>query len=314
MISRRTIRIKVLQTLYSYYKRSNISLQQVERELFYSTERTYDLFHLLLILLIDIADYAEQRLEMRKNRITASEEDKNPNMRFVKNRFIQAVRENKSIISFQNSKKLSWSQYPELIRKLHNDLVETEAFNEYMQQETDSFANDKRIVKFILSELFYNSEDLYENLEDQSIFWNDDIDYIIDMIVKNMNIFKQNQPERPIPPLFKNQDDKNFASELLRKTILKKTEYEELLHKHISNWDVDRIAFTDRLIMTMAVCEILEFPSIPQKVSFNEYIELAKRYGTERSSGFINGVLDKIVAQLIEENRINKTGRGLINE
>jgi len=312
MISRRTIRIKVLQTLYSYYQHENLSIQQAEKELLYSIERTYDLFYFLLELVSDLVHYADKRLEMRMTRLTATDEDKNPNRRFVNNTLVLAIRENSAYKKYLNNKKMSWENYPELIRKLYRELTESFVYEDYMKEKENSLRSDKKMVKFLLTDLFYNCEDLYSALEEQSIFWNDDIDYMLDIISKNLNVFKPGSPDKAIPPMFRSEDDKEFAYTLLRKTILNNKEYKRMLDENISNWDVDRVAYTDRIVMTLALTEIVEFPTIPQKVSFNEYIEIARLYGSDRSSSFVNGVLDKIILQLKDSGRINKTGRGLI--
>lgn len=312
MVSRRTIRIKVLQTLYSFWQHENLSIQQAEKELLYSIERTYDLFYFLLELVSDLVHYADKRLEMRMTRLTATVEDKNPNRRFVNNTLVQAIRENTSYAKYLNNKKMSWENYPELVRKLYRELTESFVYEDYMKETENSLRSDKKMVKFILTDLFYNCEDLYSALEDQSIFWNDDIDYMIDIISKNLNVFKPGTPNKPIPPMFRSEDDKEFAYTLLRKTIVNNKEYTRMLTDNISNWDVDRVAYTDKIVMTLALTEIIEFTNIPQKVSFNEYIEIARLYGSDRSASFVNGVLDKIILDLKDSGRIVKTGRGLI--
>lgn len=315
MISRRTIRIKVLQVLYSYFlSDEKSSLQKVEKELLHSLEKTYDLFFLILLLVSDLRDYAEKRIETRMNRLTASEADKNPNRKFINNKVIRAIAGNKHFKGYVNSRKLSWINYPELIRKLYQNMAASDAYKEYMNLDRDSVRTDKKFVKFIIGELFYNCEDFYQAIEEQSIYWNDDVDYLISLIITKLHIFKLRQKDREIPPLFKNKDDKLFAKTLLDKIILRNHEVQKLIAENISNWDIDRIVFIDRLIIGMAITELLEFPTIPPKVTFNEYIEISKRYGTPKSSSFINGALDKIVSRLEEENRIHKTGRGLIDK
>ncbi len=314
MVSRRSIRIKVLQTLYSYYQHENLSIQHAEKELFHSIERSYDLFYILLELTSELVRYADKRIDIRMNRLTATDTDRNPNRRFVNNGVVQAIRENENFKAYLKAKKMSWDNYPELIRKLYRDLTESFEYEEYMKETENSLRSDRKMIKFLLTELFFNCEDLYIALEEQSIFWNDDVDYMLDVLSKNLNIFKPGNTDKTIPPMLRSEDDKEFALTLLRKTIINNKEYSKLLTENLSNWDIDRVAYTDRLVMTLAISEIIEFPGIPQKVSFNEWIEIARLYGSDRSSSFVNGVLDKIIAQMHESGRIVKSGRGLIEK
>ncbi len=313
MISRRLLRIKALQILYAFFNKKDISLQTAEKELFHSIDKAEELFHYLLLLIIDIADYEDKIIQLRKNRITASDEDKNPNLRFTENRVIEQIRENEDFKSFLNYKKLSWVNHSDLIKKIHKQLIESEEFQEYMAIEENTYRNDKRIVKFLYSEILYNCEDLYANLEEQSIYWNDDIDFTINMIVKLIKAFKKNKISSvSIPKQYKQNDDKEFVRDLLIKTIFNHKKYEKIITEKIVNWDFERIAFIDKLILMLAISEIVEFSSIPVKVSFNEYIDIAKNYSSEKSGKFINGVLDKIIKHLEEEKLFEKRGRGLI--
>lgn len=313
MISRRLLRIKVLQILYAFFNKKDISLQKAEKELLHSINKAEELFHYLLLLLIDTVDYDDKIIQIRKNRITASDEDKNPNVRFTENKVVKQIRESEDFTSFLNYKKMSWVNHPDLIKKIHKQLSESTDFKEYMAVEENTYRNDKRIVKYFYSNLIYNCEDLYSNLEEQSIYWNDDIDFTINMIVKHIKGFKKNKiSSTSIPKLYKQTDDKEFVRDLLMKTIFNHKKYEKIITEKIVNWDFERIAFIDKLILMMAISEIIEFPSIPVKVTFNEYIDIAKNYSSEKSGKFINGVLDKIIKNLEEEKLFEKTGRGLI--
>jgi N utilization substance protein B len=194
-------------------------------------------------------------------------------------------------------------------------LAGTEEFSRYMGSKNFSFDAHRAIVEFFYAEVLATSEELYQILEEQSIFWNDDIEFVISMIIKTLKKFKHSSPpEKSLMPLFKDEEDIDFTKKLFRKSILDSEKHREIIKGHLRNWDIDRVAFIDVLIMEMALCEFINFPSIPTKVSLNEYIDLARYYSTSKSRTFINGILDKILKKLKEEGKVTKAGRGLIGE
>ena len=315
MISRRILRIKILQVLYAYFQQSEASLNKFEKELFFSIKKTYDLYHYLLILIIQIAEYANTRIAIAKQKKIPTREDLNPNPKFVNNRIIAMLRINKQLNQYLKKTKLTWINTPEVIKKLHNHIRMNQYFKEYMDDPDCSFDKDKKLVIDIYSNDIANFEGIYQILEEQSIFWNDEIEFVINMISKTIKNFNEEDGEdAQMLPLFKNEEDREFAKALFRNTILHKQEYSELIESYTEHWDIERIAFIDFLILEMAITEAIKFPSIPTRVTINEYIEIAKYYSTEKSSIFINGLLDKIFKYLKSEQRIIKTGRGLIGE
>jgi len=266
-------------------------------------------------LLIDVADYAQNRIDLASKKRIPTHEDLNPNKKFTDNLLIRKFEQNKALKSYLNNQKLSWVNYPELIKNLYNEIKESEIYKTYMSSEISSFTEDKKFVSDLYSHVIAQYEPLYQNLEEQSIYWNDDIEFVIQMIIKSIKVFKANSDEETeLMPLFKSEEDKEFAKRLFRKMILNYKEHEGLISKFIQNWDVERVAFLDNVIMCLAISELIEFPEIPTKVTLDEYIEIAKFYSTEKSNVFINGILDKIVEYLKKEGRIVKTGRGLIGE
>jgi N utilization substance protein B len=314
MISRRILRIKILQLLYAYFQNSE-SINKSERELFFSIQKTYDLYHYLLLLIVDIADYANSRIDIARQKRIPTREDLNPNTKFVDNLIIQQIRTNIQLNQYLNHTRLSWVNNPDLIKKLHNRIRMAPFFKEYMEDGDRSYEKDKNLIIEIYSQEIMNAESLYITLEEQSIFWNDEVEFIISMIAKTLKVFKEKDGENAsLMPLFKNEDDREFAKNLYRKAILNKDDYRKLVESFAENWDVERIAFMDFLILEMAITEAVEFSSIPTRVTINEYLEIAKFYSTEKSSVFINGLLDKIFKHLKEEQKIVKTGRGLIGE
>jgi transcription antitermination protein NusB len=315
MISRRIIRTKVLHVLYAYYTSEDKSLNNAEKELFFCIRKTYDLYHFLFALVIEIADYAEQRIEIKKNKHQPTYEDLHPNTKFISNQIIQQLRENRALHAYIDQQKLSWVNHPELIKELYLFLTESDFYKDYMADKNRSFFEDRKFVDKIFTNIILVAEDLYEVLEEMSIYWNDDVEFTVSMISKTLKKFNPHSgSDQSLLPMFKDQDDQEFAKDLLRKSIINHDELRELIKEHSRNWDLDRIAFMDILIMQLAAAEFLYFPTIPTKVSLNEYIELSKYYSTEKSRNFINGILDKTLKDLKKLGKINKAGRGLIGE
>jgi N utilization substance protein B len=311
MISRRLLRIKVLQLLYAYFNSNDEGLARYEKDLFYSIEKSYDLYHLFFVLLLDVKEYSVSRMELGKNKRMPTSKDLSPNLRFIDNRVINQLSNTNKVYQYIDEKKLNWNNYPELIKRVYTDMMESEAYQKYMSSETNTYKEDQKFIVTFFSEFLVNSDLLYQVLEEYSIFWNDDIEFMLSMNVKTVEKAKVNDKELKVFPLFKNDEDKEFAKLLFRMVILKHKENSDLIQLHIKNWDIERVAQMDLLVLEMAITEIMQFTSVPIKVSFNEYIELVKFYSTERSNAFVNGVLDKIINQLKSENKITKEGRGL---
>ncbi len=315
MISRRIIRTKVLQVLYAYYSSEEKSLGKTEKELFFCINKSYDLYHYLMALAVEIADYAEKRIEIRKKKLQPTHEDLKPNTKFITNLVIQQLRDNRQLNGYIDQKKLTWINNPELIKELYLIMVDSDLYKNYMTDENRSFLDDRKFIEKLFNKLILVTEDLYIVLEEQSIFWNDDVEFVISMIVKTIKRFNERtDSDHKLMPLYKDQEDHDFAKYLIRKTIINHDELRELIKEHSKNWDMDRIAFMDVLMMQLAISEFLYFPGIPTKVSMNEYIELSKYYSTEKSRNFINGILDKTLKDLKSSGKIEKTGRGLIGE
>lgn len=315
MISRRLLRIKVLHILYAYFKTDSPSINKFEKELFHSIEKSYELYFYFLLLSTELQKLEEERILLGKNKRIPTEEDLNPNTKFLKNRVINQIKENSQLLRFINEKGISWAKNPEFVKKIYKLVTGNQYFHLYMQSEQDSYEWDKKVLVKIYSEDILNYEPLYQLLEEESIYWNDDVDFVISIIIKTLKGFKAPDGEDArLMPMFKNEEDREFVKNLYRKSILKGDDNLKLISEYTKNWDVDRIAFMDILLMQIALAEVTEFPSIPVKVTLNEYIEISKFYSTNKSSTFINGILDKIVNKLRSENKIQKQGRGLIGE
>ncbi|MCP4309992.1 MAG: transcription antitermination factor NusB [Bacteroidetes bacterium] len=315
MISRRQLRIKALQTLYAYYKAGREEMGRSEKELHFNIDKAFELYHYLFVLIIDIVLYAESRIEIGRNKRIPTQEDLNPNIRFIENRLVDQLRNNDQLLRYVDQHKLNWSNHPELVKEIYLKMIESEEYTAYMEAEESGYAEDKKFITQVYASMIFPSELLSSILEEQSIYWNDDLEFIISMIVKTFKKFKEGDgPEKNLMGLYKNMEDRDYVVKLFRHTILNRDEYVEYIKQNTRNWDLDRIAFMDILIMQMAISELVAFPSIPTKVTLNEYLEISKYYSTTKSNLFINGVLDKVMLQLKEEKKVQKAGRGLIGE
>ena len=315
MISRRIIRIKVLQILYAFFTSPETSINNTEKELFFSLQKTYDLYHYLMALVIEIEKFAEDRIDLGLKKHRPSSADLAPNTRFVNNLLIHQLKTNTSLAKYLESAKLSWVNEDELIRKLYLSLTEQDFYKEYMAAEQNSYADDRKLVEDTFKYLILDNEDIESLLEEQSIYWNDDLDFVVSMILKTFKKFKEfSDDHQALLPMYKDEEDRQFAKDLYRKVVLNHSDNVILIKQHTVNWDIERIAFIDNLILELALSEFLYFPSIPTKVTMNEYIELSKYYSTEKSRNFINGILDKALKDLKKANKILKAGRGLIGE
>jgi len=307
MINRALLRVKVVQILYSHYKGDGKSLPMAEKELIFSLEKTYDLYFQLLQLSLDITRYAANRIDARKNKLRPTEEDLNPNTRFADNRFTAQLADNEQLSDYLKKRKLSWVNYPELIKNLYEEILAADFYREYMNAAKTDYEADKEIWRKIYRKILLSSEELDEAIEEQSVFWVDDVEVVISFILKSIKHFEaENGAEQELLPMFRDEEDREFGMKLLKTTIENGDEYLKIIDAHTQNWDLDRIIFMDILIMQTAIAEICNFPTIPINVTLNEYIELSKKYSTEKSGTFINGVLDNVVNQLKSENKFIK--------
>ncbi len=314
MINRRLLRTKVLQVYYAYIKKGNASLQAGETELLHSIEKAWELYYLLLQLIIDIVAYADSRIELSMQKKIPSFEDLHPNRNFVDLWFIKDLQDSPAFTKVIDQKKLSWINYQEVIKKLFITISESDEYTDFMKGKP-GVEMEKDFLIEVYSKYIAASEDLSQCLEEQSIYWNDDMELVISDIIKTI---KRSSPGNLVFPsgngVFKNSEDREFALNLFRKTVLHREKNKALIENQVENWDVERIALMDTLIMELAITEMIEFPEIPVKVTLNEYIELSKWYSSNKSGNFINGILDKITVKLKKSKEIIKKGKGLVGE
>jgi transcription antitermination protein NusB len=313
MISRRIIRTKVLQLLYAHVTSPEKTISQSESELLFSIKKTYDLYHLLFALLGEVRDFAEGKIESRKLKNLPTADDLNPNTRFINNRLISRLKNDRSLTDYLDKHKLNWVNHGELIRNVYQLMVESDVYLDYINSNVDDFNNDRRFCEDFFTTVLVNCEPLQNELEEQSIYWNDDLDFVVSMVIKTIKKFKSETDGNDyIMDLYKDEEDREFTTKLFRKVINNDVQNRKVIETYTKNSDVDRVAIMDILIMELALTELTEFSSIPVKVTLNEYIELAKYYSTNRSSTFINGVLDRITKDYRLEGKIVKAGRGLL--
>jgi len=315
MISRRLLRIKALMILYAFNRREDDNLSQAETELLFSIGKTYDLYHYILLLILEIADIASEKIDMALQKKMPSTDDLYPNRRFVENAVVIQLKNNTALKKYLAENKLSWANNRDIPRTMYNSMISWDPFLDYMKSDERSYILDKKIIIKLVTEFFILSEDLIASFEEQSIYWNDDMDYVSAMVEKTLKKFKAGTDENnPLMPLYKNEEDKEFVKTLFRKAVMRSKECSELIDRNTTNWEVERIALMDILVMQLAITEIIEFPEIPVKVTLNEYIEIAKYYCTSKSSTFVNGILDKVVREMINNGMFRKAGRGLVGD
>ena len=310
MLNRRQLRVKVMQSLYAFMQSENHSLENGEKELLFSVQKIYELYHFLLLLPLELVHLHQQQVENAKQKYFPTEEEKNPNPRFTNNRVLKLLKNNGDFNLGVNKKKLNWIEETDWLNKIFADIKRDQEFKKYMYDSPDTIESDKDFLNYIYINYVAPNEQLQEILEEKSIFWADDFELVLTLIIKTIRACKENSLN--LLPLYNDQDDREFILELYRKTIIHNNEYEKIISQKTNNWEVDRIAAMDILLMKMAIAEVIHFPSIPVKVTLNEYIDISKEYSTPKSNTFINGILDKIATELKEENKIQKSGRGLM--
>lgn len=307
MINRVLIRLKIVQIVYAYYQNGGKNLDTAEKELFFSLSKAYDLYNYLLLLMVEVTKQANKRLNAAKNKLVPTKEELFPNTKFVENRFIAQLEVNKQLLEFSNNQKKTWENEADFVKTLCDKILESDIYKEYMASETSSYEEDRELWRKLYKNIIFNNIELDQVLEDQSLYWNDDKEIVDTFVLKTIKRFdKKNGAKQELLPEFKDEEDQDFARRLFRRTILNADYYRHLISENTKNWDLDRVAFMDVVIMQIALAEILSFPNIPVSVSLNEYVEIAKLYSTPKSGGFINGTLDGIVNSLKKENKLTK--------
>ncbi len=303
-----------MQALYAFFQSDNRDLPRSERELFNGIDKIYDLYIYQLALLVELRHVAATLIEEARNKRLPTKEDLNPSLKFIENKFIHQLAENIHLKREMNNRKINWNNEFELVKKIFNTIRASDEYSKYMNVSDDSYKTHRNFVVEIFKEHIADFELLNHFYEEKNLYWGDDIYLVNPMIVKTIESFKEAAaPDFALLPLYKDrEEDEQFVKELFRQTAIKDEETKKLIGEKTKNWEVERIAMMDVLLMQMAITEALCFSNIPVKVTLNEFIEISKIYSTPKSKVFINGILDKLIADFKAENKIKKTGRGLM--
>lgn len=313
MLTRRHIRVKVLQSIYAYNQRENPNIDTQEKFLHHSIDQMQDLYLLMLQLFVALQEQAEKFLNTSQKKHLATASEKNPSRTFVDNKLIRVIAANSTFSEIIEKKKLNyWHLDGEYVNIIFNELRELDWYNDYLLKKETTYKEDQDFVIKIFKEVVAPNDKLYEYIEDKRLTWVDDFPIVNTAIVKMLGkLSEKNASSLLVPNLYKNDEDREYALQLFRKVILNEDKLNAQIEGKTPNWDQDRIADIDLIILKMGIAEFLYFPSIPVRATINEYLEVSKEYSTPKSSIFVNGILDKIVKEFSEEGKLNKIGRGL---
>ena len=313
MFNRRQLRIKVLQAVYAFHSDKEGSVEDAHKLLYSALEKTYDLYLLLLLLISEMQDAAIERIETGRMKKQPTHEDLHPNTKFVNNKPLRVIIKSKALAKEAANRSLGWGQEQDIVKRLFKSLVASEEYSTYMDNEERGFQHDRESLNRMFRKHLINDEILQDWIEEQSILWSDDLDLASSIVLKTVKTIAEDSEDLELSEMWKEDgDDKHFLDTLFSKTLAMAGEHDEAIESAASNWDLDRIATMDLILLRMALAEARNFESVPLKVTMNEYIDLAKFYSTEKSGAFVNGVLDKLFKTMREDGRIVKTGRGLI--
>lgn len=306
MINRELIRIKIVQLTYAYYQNGNKNMDNAEKELMFSLSKAYDLYNWLLALIVAVTKEARKHVDVAMARAQRGDGDI-PSQKFAFNRFAVQLEENKMLNSFLENQKNSWEDNIEYVRKFYSQIVQSEAYKDYIVSEEDSYDADRELWRKLYKQLIMNNDDLSSLLEEKSLYWNDDKEIVDTFVIKTIKRFDPvNKANQELLPEYKDEEDIDFARKLFRATILNADQYQHYMSEVSRNWDFNRLAYMDVVIMQIAIAEMCTFPGIPVNVTINEYVDLAKLYSTYKSGGYVNGMLDAIARFLNDEGVISK--------
>jgi N utilization substance protein B len=299
--------------LYAFYQDEERDVVKTKNALDHSIQKMHELYVLLLMMIGSMQSFAIERIEAGRKKQLPSPEDLHPNTKFVTNRPLRTLANSKNLVKASAEMGIGWGDHQEMLRKIFRGLIEHEEYQEYMASEERGFRHDRECLIRMFRKHMINMELFQDNLEELSIFWNDDLDLAASMAIKTIKTIREEDEDVELLPLWRqDDDDRQFFEDLFTQTLAQATENEGFVTKAAANWELERIAIMDRILMKMALAEARQFPSIPLKVTLNEYIELSKYYSTPKSHGFINGILDELFNKLKADGLIKKTGRGLI--
>lgn len=310
MINRELIRTKVVQLTYAYYQNGYNDLEKAEKELLFSLDKAYDLYHTLLALVVAVTKVARQRLEIAQQR-AIREGAPAPMERFANNRLALQLEENIALREWMEKQKTTWDDDVETVRNILNSIEASDIYGTYMTQATEpTYEEDRDLWRRLYKTFIVNNDEVYLALEERSLYWNDDKDVIDTFVIKTIKRFTaESTAEQVLLPQYKDLEDRDFARRLFRSAIANGEQYQHFMAESSRNWDFSRLAYMDVVIMQIAIAEMLSFPAIPINVTINEYVDLAKLYSTPKSWRYINGMLDTIARYLNETGKMHKAVR-----
>ncbi len=312
MLSRRLLRIKALKALYAHLQCEGDNLIASQKLLFESIDKSYDLYFLLLKLPVAMAEYERKRQDTAKEKHLATYEDLNPNTKFVDSALIQLLDTSDAVNDRLSARKLGWSGHSEFIKSLFAQFSDSERFRGYMSSGESSLKEDLELLEFFYVEILQSNEEIESVIEEFSIMMSGDLSFVLPLVVRTLSSIKPSHSDVKVVKKFKNDEDMEFVKELFQQALVNYCEYQKYIERFTSNWDLERVVYMDSLIMVVAMSELINFADIPTKVTMDEFIEISKDYSTPGSSQFVNGILDRVTNSLMEEGRINKSGRGLM--
>lgn len=307
MINRTLIRLKIVQLMYAFYQNGGKNIETAEKELLFSLSKAYDLYNYLLMLMVAISRYALTQVERKEELNRTTHSDERVSRRFVDNRFVLQLESNLQLEEYKQRQKKTWGNNTDYVKKIYEQIIASDTYKEYMEKESVTYADDRELWRKIYKSIIMKDEELDDVLEDQSLYWNDDRTIVDTFILKTIKRFEEDKAEnQELIPEYNSDEDREFALRLFRRSILNDEYYRQLIGKCVKNWEFNRLAYMDIVIMQVAVAELLSFPLIPASVTINEYVEIAKWYSTPKSGSYVNGIVDAVVKMLRRENKLTK--------
>mgnify|MGYP002852062592 CR=1 FL=1 len=307
MINRTLIRLKIVQLIYSYYQNGGKDINTAEKELLFSLSKAHDLYQYLLLLMVDVTKYEEEALDNQEQLNKITHKDEVINRRFVNNRFISQLKNNVNLTKFAENQNRSWLNDSNYLKSLLTTIKNTDTYSSYMNNEVDDYATDREFWRKIYKSIIMKDDKIDDVLEDINLYWNDDKEIVDTFVLKTIKRFHECSGEnQELLPEYKDDEDREYALKLFKTTILNDQEYRQYIAQSVRNWEFDRLAFMDVVIMQIAISEIINFVQIPTTVTINEYVDIAKYYSTPNSAAYVNGILDAVVKRLKKDNLIVK--------
>lgn len=307
MVNRTLIRLKVVQLAYAYYQSKERNIDRAEKELLFSLSKAYDLYYYMLLLITSVSRYAEKQVENKEKLNRVAHIDEKVSHRFADNLFAAQLDANEYLQEYVGGKKQTWNNDMDYVKKLYTDITQSSYYADYMALPEATYEDDRELWRKIYKGIIAKDERIDEVLEEQSLYWNDDRGVVDTFVLKTIKMFNpKNGARQELLPEYDDPEDRTFAVRLFRSVAMKGEDYRSLIARSVKNWELDRIAVMDMVIMQTAIAELLDFPQIPVSVTINEYVEIAKYYSTPKSGGYINGIIDALARKLKEENRIDK--------